>query len=553
MTFQRTAKLFTPKTVTRNYLTAITGFALGNGDVFQRTWGMRFVEGHEVLRQFAFGKPSAIATMRDLAERGVFTPAANSSTADVRYTMGGSNERVAGMARKITNAYAYIDFPTKYAAYRSRVDSGMSPEDAAAHVQRFYQDRTRTPELVGKVSRTGLADYLGYTYDATRIGVNQVRHAAESLKRGDPTPMLGFAMSRAIWSTLLASSGTGLLAVAKQLAALGGDEDRKDKDGKYDYATGAELSSLRNLVQEYDANVPMLLLRRKHADGSTTRHFVVLGGQTAFPMDDVIIGAFQHRARGQNAAGVIAENLYKAVDPGMQINTALKTMTGEDLQGKHTPTGKGLLDVVPGKQDPDTARVVRDAAIGLAMDYLPEFPIKMVRDLYQQAVKEDAGQQQVGIFARHERDAMDIVKASLRMVRGYRVERSDANDMLRKSIQPYIEGLRKADSAIAATAATALNLGAATPDQKERAEAAQSARANYLRIIADRARDAQIFAPEWFGTGGLSIVLPNAGLTKEETLQVLGLVTGTMKDPMRKVARPDFNPMKTGGYQQFFK
>jgi hypothetical protein len=139
------------------------------------------------------------------------------------------------------------------------------------------------------------------------------------------------------------------------------------------------------------------------------------------------------------------------------------------------------------------------------------------------------------------------------MVRGYRVERSDANDMLRKSIQPYIEGLRKADSAIAATAATALNLGAATPDQKERAEAAQSARANYLRIIADRARDAQIFAPEWFGTGGLSIVLPNAGLTKEETLQVLGLVTGTMKDPMRKVARPDFNPMKTGAYQQFFQ
>jgi hypothetical protein len=270
-------------------------------------------------------------------------------------------------------------------------------------------------------------------------------------------------------------------------------------------------------------------------------------------MDEMMIGAFQHRAAGKGVLEVLGESLAKMAGPGMQVNSVLKAITGEDLQGKHTPTGKGLLDVVPGKEDPDTARVVRDAAVALAMDYIPEFPAKMMRDLYKQAVKEEAGQQQVGIFARHERDAIDILKASVRLVRGYRVERSDANDMLRKSIQPYIAGLRKADNAIGATATTSLNLGAATPDQKERAESAQSARANYLRVIADRARDAQTFAPDWFSPGALAIVLPNAGLSREETLQVIGLVTKTIDSPMRKIPRPDFNPMKTGAYQQFFQ
>ncbi len=553
MTFQRTAKLFTPKTITRNYITAVTGFALGNGDVFLKTWGRRFVEGHRVLWRFMSGDPAAIATVRELHENGVFTANANSSVADVRYALGGANARVAGVARKVAGAYAYIDFPTKYAAYMARMDSGMAPDAAAAHVGRFYQDRTRTPELVGKFSRTGFADYLGYTYDSTRIGINQARWAVESMKRGDPTPMLGFAASRAIWATLLAANATGLLAVAKKLAAIGGDEDRKDKAGKYDYASGDQLSAMRNLVPNYDGNMPMLMMNRTHPDGTTTRHYVVVGGQTAFPMDDAIIGAFQYRAAGKSALEVFGENLWKVSDPGMQINALTKTFTGEDLQGKHTPTGKGLLDIIPGKQDPDTARVARDAAIGLAMDYLPEFPVKLMRDLYQQAVKEEAGQQQVGIFARHERAAIDILKASVRLVRGYRVERSDANDMLRKSIQPYIEGLRQADNAISATATTSINLGAATPDQKERAESAQSARANYLRVIADRARDAQTFAPEWFTPGALAIVLPNAGLSREETLQIIGLVTKTIDSPMRKIPRPDFNPMKTGAYQQFFQ
>jgi hypothetical protein len=553
MTFQRTAKLFTPKTIARNYITSITGFALGNGDVFQKTWVRRFVEGHDVLRRFIGNDPDAIAVVRELNENGVFTANANSSVADVRYTLGGANERVAGYARKIASAYAYIDFPTKYAAYMARMDGGMSPGEAAAHVARFYQDRTRTPELVGKFSRTGFADYLGYTYDSTRIGVNQARWAVESMRRGDPTPMLGFAMSRAIWSTLLAGTATGLLGVAKKLAIIGGDEDRKDKAGRYDYAEGNELAALRNLVPEYDGNMPMLLMRRVHPDGSVTRHYVVVGGQTAFPMEDAFIGAFQHRAAGQGVLSVLGQNLWKIAEPGMQINALVKVMTGEDLQGKHTPTGKGLLDVAPGKQDPDTARVARDAAIGLAMDYLPEFPVKMLRDLHQMAVKEEAGQHQVGIFARHERDAIDILKASVRLVRGYRIERSDANDMLRKSIQPYIAGLRQADNAINGTTATGINLGGATPDQKDRAETAQSARANYLRVIADRARDAQTFAPDWFSTGALAIVLPAAGLTREETMQVLGIVTGAIDTPMRKVSRPDFDPLKSGAYQQFFQ
>ncbi len=542
MSVQRIAKLLTPKTMARNYLTAISGFALGSGDVFYPTWWRRFAEGHKILWRFAKGDPDAIAIVREMHEKGAFSSSATSTVEDLRQALGGAPEKMTGAGEKIIEAYTYIDFPTKYASFMATQDSGMTPEAAAQHVRELYQDRSRTPRIVGKFSRTGFADYISYSYDSGRIAVNQVLHAVNELRRGDPRAAMGLFLSRAIWATALMQGSSALLGVVKALAKLGGDEDKKE--GVYEAANDDELSALRNLVPQYDRNMPLLLMRRKHPDGTITRHYVVIGGQTAFPLEDAIIGALQSRARGSSFLDAFGQSVLNAVDPGMQIGAIMRAATGEDLQGKATPTGKGLIDAYPGKVEPDRARIIRDVAIGLAMDYLPEYPVKMFRDLWQRQVKEDAGVHQVGMLARHEREASDILTSAHRLIRGYRIEQTDANAMLIKVIRPYVTALRETETIISQTARAGIEKGGTLPDDKARAESAQNARADYLRVIGERVRDAQIFAPDWFDTGKTFSVLTLSGMSYANIIPVLQLAKGEMKQPQRKVPAPRPNALR---------
>jgi hypothetical protein len=488
------------------------------------------------LWQYAKGDPKAIATVRMMIENGAFTPSAASTVEDLRQALGSAPEKAAALGEKVATAYSYIDFPSKYASFTSNLDAGMTAEAAAQHVRDFYQDKSRTPRIVGKVSRTGLADYVSYSYDSARISVNQASAAAGALIRGDPRPAIGFTLSRALWATLL-TQGTGtLLTVAKTLAKLGGDEDKKE--GKYAPADETELSALRNLVPNYDRNTPLLLMRREHPDGTVTRHYVVIGGQTAFPMEDAIIGALQSRAQGSSFVQAWGQSVLKAADPGMQINSLLRATTGTDFQGKSTPTGKGLLDAYPGKVEPERARVVRDAAIGLAMDYLPQYPAGMLRDLWNRQVKEDAGVQQVGLLARHEREASDILVAAHRLIRGYRIEQGDANAMLTKAVRPHIKGLQETETIIGRILKSGIEKSGITPDDQARGESAQNARADYLRVIADRVRDAQVFAPEWFKPVDVVNILTMSGLSFQNAVTVTEMARGKITQPSLKIPVP---------------
>jgi hypothetical protein len=554
MSFQRTMKLMAPKSWARNYITAV-GFAAQSGDIFLKGWAPAYARAHKLVAKFSAGNADAIAEVRRLHELGVFTAGSASTIEDLRQALGGMGAKAKGATQKAMQAYAYIDFFTKYAAFQARVQSGLTEADAADHVQRFYQNRYRTPEIFGQLSKSGLAkDYLSYTYDATRMSINAFKHAAVSLRNGDPAPLAGVILSRGIWAVALGARLAGMAAVGRALIKLGGGDDDEEKGGTWEVPKGDELTALRSLVPKYDQDGPLMLMTHTKPDGTKTRHYVVLAGQTGFPIEDRILGALQSPNRGKgfirDFAAAVADSV---VGPGMQINAVVRTLAGKDFQGKTTPTGKGLLQAWPGNVEPQRSRIMRDAAIGLAMDYFPEFPVKMLRDLWRQSVKEDAGRQEVGIFARHERDAADIVSGALRLVRGYRIERTDANNMLRGAVADYIDGLRETTFAITA-AESAKFRGGVLPDQIDRANKAQEMRAVYLRSIADLSRDARTFAPEWFDYIGLDMVLDKSGMSVADRQAVHVLVSNKDSEwGLRKIATPSLDWRDTAAYQSLMR
>jgi hypothetical protein len=552
MSWQRSIKLMAPKTIARNYLTAV-GFASQSGDVFLEGWAPAYYQGHKLIVRLLKGDADATAEVRRMHELGVFTAGSNSTIEDLRQSLGGLNNKTGNVAQTAMRAYAYIDFFTKYAAFKARVKSGMTEAQAAEHVQRFYQNKYRTPQIFAAISKSGLGrDYINYTYDSGRMAVNAAKHAFESAKSGDVTPLAGLLLSRAIWALVLAAKMAGMAAIGRALVKLGGDDDDEaPKGGTWAVGDDAELAALRSLVPKYDQDGPLMMMTHTKPDGSKTRHYVVLGGQTGFPLEDRMLGALQSTARGngflESAGGAFADTV---VGPGMQVNAVLRTLTGQDLQGKNLPTGKGLLDAWPGKVEPQRSRIVRDAVIGLAMDYMPEYPVKMLRDLWRKSVRKDAGREEVGIFARHERDAADIIVGAHRLVRGYRIERSDANNMLRQAVAPYINGLRETTFAILA-ASSAPYTGGVLPDQLDRAEKAQQMRADYLREIADRARDARTFAPEWFDVMGIDMVLDKAGMSRDDRLAVHVLLQNKDADwNLKKTVVPKLDWRDTSLYQK---
>ena len=234
MALQRMGKLLSPKTISRNYITAVTGLALETGDVFLPGYWGDWIEGHRLAVDYARGKPEAIARIRELVELGVFQPGASSYTADMQAALGKSGKRMQKAFKGVTEAYTFIDFPTKYAAFMARQRAGMNRQQAAQHVRDMYQNRERVPPIVGKVSRIGLADYLSYQYDSVRMALNSLRFARQ---RGRAMCCLFSAGSQPCRIRADQRAGAKMLSgrrrfyehVRHALRGIGDDEDKRKK------------------------------------------------------------------------------------------------------------------------------------------------------------------------------------------------------------------------------------------------------------------------------------------------------------------------------------
>jgi hypothetical protein len=486
--WMRAVQLLWPKTLVRNAVTAISGFSFKSGDALRPGYWDYWSEGWVLVRKVMAGDPKAQRTLADLVQKDVFDITQESIIDAITDNLEGfdiTQELGETAAKKIQKlpmrklkkameGYALIDLPAKYASFNVNknrfVKQGMSEakaeEAAVDHVRTFYQYRDFVPEGIRKMNRLPVNDYFGYTFDSTRIWINATNHAVNSALKGDLVPLVGYMMSATIpvfaagagaWSLVLTPKVAGYAAAASfgnLLAALGVTDD--DEEGGIRLATNEEMIALRQTLQSYDKFMPLgAYYRKEKGTGKWVLHWQVLQNLSAFPFEDLVIGAIQTAAQmpdGEKVGGFITAlkaNLKEIgpFDTGMALDDTWKMFTGNEFLGKYKGKG-GMFDVISSMEDdleggttkrPDADLIVRERVAEWAMEaFLPGQTASMIRALEEWT---SGREPKAGRWVRR-KTGMDVLDVFGRMVRRYEAKPEDQARLLRSSIQQDAENLK---------------------------------------------------------------------------------------------------------------
>ncbi len=521
MATMRLLKLINPKTIVRNYVTAFTGFSLGNGDAFLPTYYRHFGRAHSLLTRVIRNDPAALREIGRLAESDVFRSSASSATYDLM-AFANQIKGPSALLRPLGSAYAFIDFPTKYAAYMARMDAGMTPEQAAAHVRAMYQYRDFTPKVVGALTRSGLADYTGYLVDSMRITKNQVAFAAQSARNGDLRPLMGFIMSRAMH---LAAKTTKLTLLATtSWAALHRAIRQEDEDVEESETLPPDRQvALRSFLPRYYQDAPLTMWHERKRDGTDALYYTVVGGQTAWPAEDWMIGALQASRAG--GAAEFQKAMVNAVQEqfgvGMMGESVWRFLTGDELSSP--VQRKGIMDVLQ-KEDPDKARIFARSVGQLALDVYTGRTGPDLARILQKRREEEAGQQPIAGTYASARTAEDIALGSIALLRTYRVDKPEMARMIKYAARRYGDGIQAAKAKQSAANSAIRTRGAAMPDQLAEAERGQAWRIDKLREMQGMIARARLVNDTWFSDEELIAILSerDVGLSKDEAAAVIG-------------------------------
>ena len=426
----RMLKLINPKTMARNWATAYTGFAVGSGDAMLKGYHKRLAEGHVLLKDYVLKKPYAMAEMEKLVKNEVFSESLSTITQDI--AKGGGK-----YTQKLGRYYAYIDFPTKYAAYKANMDNGMSGQDAIEHVKRLYQNRAAVPEGISKFSQVGLADYLGYTYDSFRISANQIKLAKQQALKGNIKPLMGFAASHGLQSLIL--YGKTAPTVAFAWAKLHQFIRREDKDVKETKVMRAEEEqALRSFMPSYYQNASFKGWEETNKNGEKIKHYVVLSGHSAWPMDDMLYSSLQSAQGGGGAAKTINTFVNFAEDKGsvgMFPNKLIETLWGEGIGETDRP---GIFDLGKPENHSKRLKILAEATgkyvAGVYGGWAGDIATQSYNYLNQDAKEYRKRQEETGAYKRS-MTLENIMMGKLALVRSYKVARGDLESATNRELK----------------------------------------------------------------------------------------------------------------------
>lgn len=486
----RLAKLYGPKTIIRNWVTSYTGFALGSGDAFLPTYFKRAAEAHTLLRDYVQNKPEAIKRMQELADLGVFRTSAQSITQDV-------SRLKSRFLQRAGNAYAYIDLPAKYAAYYANRDAGMSPDAAAQHLRDLYQNRDAVPTIIAQISKAGAFDYFGYTYDSARISVNQAKRAVEQARKGNIAPAIGFVASHGIsaliTSTKLAGYTGALWSTLHRAMAR-----RKDVEDTTQM-NPESLHALRDFLPEYYQNAQAIGWMEKKRGGGRELYYTMLSNQSAWPIDDLVIGTMQS-AQGGGGWDAVAASLanygQERVGVGMYPNALFRMLTGETVGGKYQT--KGIVDSMRIEDDPERFKIIAESSAKFLADVYGGQPGQMLQQMYDYQAQDDKREKQMrsGAYVTS-RTLADIAWGKAALIRTYRVTKGDMERMLKMHLRDAAE-----------TAAEAKRLG----NERARIKAVD-------RAIGTMG-NGKLLSGDWFNQIELIAMAQDAGFSKDEATAI---------------------------------
>jgi hypothetical protein len=475
----RGSRLLWWKTIARNAATSVTGFALGSGDMLNASWTGHMLDGIDLAARVVAGQPEALEQLAELVRQDIFDISqetmlqeieANLKGIDLDYHEPGTALTSAikhpGKAylkglRKAMNWYALIDLPTKYASYKVNAPK-MGHDAAVEHVHKFYQYRDSVPSGISKLNRFGLGDYTGYTYDSSRILVNQIVRAGKEARKGNVKPLFGMTLRLSVPLFRYGAGGSLLHTfpqMAVELAAQGiwpnvlehMLDGEKDDDDLWRVASDAEVAALRNSMPSYDRGQPLAVwYERDSVHDSWTLRYKVMGNISAFPLEDIVLGAWQTSSQDPNRSfiGTLMKNAWEAspITPGMTADNLMTFITGDEGILEEGYKQEGALDVLrdvrraagtDSKVRSDWAEILAKRTFQYAGDTIvPGQAWNMAMALYEAKYERDAGLAGRMVQTRTREDAFNIMT---RLIRDKTIEKDVQLKVLGKMVRPFME------------------------------------------------------------------------------------------------------------------
>jgi len=473
----RATRLIWPKTILRNGFTSVTGFAARSGDIFNKNWLKHMKDGTALAARvgraimadegWAPGKqgdPEALEILADLVAKDVFDFSQDSILtaidANIKITAESKKGSPMRILRESMMLYALIDLPAKYASYYSMRDEGASHEEAVQHVRDHYQYRDYVPLGVSKINRASFGDYFGYTFDSTRTWINSMNRAAREAKKGNLRPLMGFMLSATIPIFRFGSGGwlaaaspklyTSIVhataSLGNLLTALGMKDD--DDDDTWKIATDEQVAALRESLPSYDRYQPLAVWYEKNEDGDWNLKWYVMGNLSAFPIEDVIIGAWQ--ASNQNTELSFIDALIHNTSQaspfswGMTVENVVKATTGYDMSSGWSQPG--LWDVYDSFRDSKDGTAIRPDAGEIVANRLFDFvsesfaPGQTGNTIRTASEVIQGREPRLGRFVRRKKFS-DVVDIFARLQRSYDAAPEDQARLLDKMTRNNFENL----------------------------------------------------------------------------------------------------------------
>lgn len=497
----RGLKLLGIKTIGRNYTEAYVGFAMANGDALRKGYGKNYARASRLQRDILFGgerKAQAKKELADLIKKGVFSLRGSTQAEEVLNLLSTSPKiKLANWFRKTMEAYSLIDFPTKVASYYTALDRGMTEAQAIEHVRKFYQNPDSIPKISQKVSKLGVTDYIGYRIDAIRIRANQVKYAVEQAKKGDLVPLVGLTMSASLDTArrgaLIALWGNAVIQVWAQIQKAFMDDDENME--KAELIEKSREVSLREFMPPWYQDAPIAVWEETMKDGTKKMYYSSLGGNSAFPIEDLLYGAYMAEENKADVPGRVMQNLFTENMRGsMYMQSVYKMLTGDSMPNipelasslakGDPPDGtfqsKGFLDVINGS-DIKKTEIIRESILNFGLEvYGGQIGPKIQQT---RAIKRrNAGdtEPRAGTYTPY-RSVKETWMSLINPTRTYAIDKNEATRLVRNSLLLYREGLRTSKGAVSEREEAVKNLGQSTDYLNKWADRGQEERYKLLK------------------------------------------------------------------------
>ena len=519
LSLMRQAAIFTHGSIFRNFSSSLTGMAMQTGEGTTPLYWAEAAKAVKLLAKYAAGDVQAMKDVEKYAKGRVFALGGTSAAQDIAAWSPGAARQLAA------KVYTSADFAAQVASYEYQTKHLKKTHEQAIDWLNEYYQRAHTTPLAARAASRSLpfTDFVGYTAQSIRFAKNAAIHAYDEAKRGNIVPLIGFTIAHSIGLAHLTAQEELLRRGVMKLV-----RSRNDDAEDINVSTNAVLG---NFMPLYWKATPKVTWRGKIGDKPVLRT-VILGGQSAFPMDDLIGGIWSHI---RNNPDMSAKEKFKTMlDQGfkqifrfnMLYQAGIQATSGKSLEAGF-PDMQSLADVyragpIETISDPAGRELLKKIALDLSSRFIPYG--RKIMQVVSAAERENAGQKPKPGQKTYEEAVANLI--NLWRIETYDKERAlhAINNRLRTVTGgEYIKTLTESKGAISAAVKAQAAQGAATPTQIEMSQAGIDRRVKMLeemRKVIDQGRVA--FKDLGVSNSDLVPQINVEGLSKKEQYYIMG-------------------------------